>query len=346
MEAVSPGTETERSRCCCRCYCEEEEEEEEDSCDRGDTEEMCDHATVQDNLSNYPVLQVDLRCQHNTHTSTAKSSKNTSCRAFMYLILKRQTYSKGLKSRSEDPHIKKGYYFHVVINNSHNHRVSCAAASAKKDVSKETTEKLKKLFESGHSPASALDTFKYDVYLQLPLHNILSMRNGYALFAQTGLNTCPLLSFPANNLNILLQPQDTRVLEDELARVFKSLTLKLRGDPSFIAPLTSFIASYDKMTTDSALQSAFSIFGKSPMAKATGYQRPKGYLQTTAQISVQLTAVGRRKACLGGRRTLPSGRPSKASREDHPYKRTGRKPAAPHSLAHCVEANMSLGGTH
>ena len=123
-------------------------------------------------------------------------------------------------------------------------------------------------------------------------HEPLSMRNGYALFAQTGLNKCPNMSFPANERNILLQPQGTSVLEDELARVFKSLTLKLRGDPDFIDPLTSFIASYDKVTTDSALRSAFSIFGNSPMAKTTGYQRPKRFLQTTA--------VGRRKARLGG----------------------------------------------
>ncbi|CAL8268704.1 unnamed protein product [Boreogadus saida] len=82
----------------------------------------------------------------------------------------------------------------------------------------------------------------------------------------------------------------TSVLEDELARVFLSLTLKLRGDRDFIDPPTSFIVSYDKMTTDSALRSAFSIFGNSPMAKTTGYQRPKGFLQ--------MTAVGRRKARL------------------------------------------------
>lgn len=44
--------------------------------------------------------------------------------------------------------------------------MSCAAALSKRDVSKETTEKLKKLFESGHSPASALDTIKYDLQEQ------------------------------------------------------------------------------------------------------------------------------------------------------------------------------------
>ncbi|KAL2102236.1 hypothetical protein ACEWY4_001404 [Coilia grayii] len=52
------------------------------------------------------------------------------------------------------------------MNNAHNHRIICAAALSKRDVSKETELKLKKLFESGHSPASALDTIKYDLQEQ------------------------------------------------------------------------------------------------------------------------------------------------------------------------------------
>ena len=429
-----------------------------------------------------------------------------------------------LHFRSEDPHIKEGYYFHVVMSNSHNHRVSCTDALAKRDFSKETTEKLTKLFESGHKlykelfkdACGAADAEEMPSDLQkrldnynqeqrdvcakttrtdegqqviaictplmktvpakvrqsgemlfmdstgnchrpnhrlflllthssaggLPLgvlitasesqptvtaalkllgtilpedgsyshqekgpegvttDNGLALRNSlkdiyqdatctlYAfrlaqamwrwlwsshqgipkghrsqlmksfqllMYADTPSSLAEnyrvltedpvakghpqfmqhltevygsreewaicLQSFPANKL----QPQGTSGLEDELARVFESLTHKLRGDPDFIAPLASFIASYDRMTTDSALRSAFIKFGKTPMAKATGYQKPKGSLQTTAQMPVQPTAVGRRKARLGGRRQ--SGRPSKASREAHPYKRTGRKPA-------------------
>ncbi|KAL2096943.1 hypothetical protein ACEWY4_006150 [Coilia grayii] len=52
------------------------------------------------------------------------------------------------------------------MNNAHNHRIICAAALSKRDVSKETELKLKKLFESGHSPASALDTIKHDLQEQ------------------------------------------------------------------------------------------------------------------------------------------------------------------------------------
>lgn len=65
--------------------------------------------------------------------------------------------------RSCDPHIKNGYLFNISLRHEHNHRLSCAAALQKRDVSTETIEKLKLLFESGHSPSSALDTIKYDL---------------------------------------------------------------------------------------------------------------------------------------------------------------------------------------
>ena len=65
--------------------------------------------------------------------------------------------------RSTDAHIKGGLLFTVTLRHEHNHRVFCADTMRKRDVSKQTVEKLKSLFESGHSPSSALDTIKYDL---------------------------------------------------------------------------------------------------------------------------------------------------------------------------------------
>lgn len=46
------------------------------------------------------VSQVDLRCEHNTYPKTvAKKTKNTSCCATMYLVLKRKIHSKNRASR-------------------------------------------------------------------------------------------------------------------------------------------------------------------------------------------------------------------------------------------------------
>ncbi|XP_056156746.1 uncharacterized protein LOC130130908 [Lampris incognitus] len=119
------------------------------------------------NTGRYNAYRVDLRCQHNTFPKTVgKKTKNTSCAATMYLVLKRHTYSQNRKSRSGDPHIKDGYLLNVNLRHEHNHRLSCADAVRKRDVSGETIAKLKMLFESGHSPSSALDMIKYDLQEQ------------------------------------------------------------------------------------------------------------------------------------------------------------------------------------
>ncbi len=49
------------------------------------------------------------------------------------------------------------------LRNEHNHSASGADAMVRRDVSRETIEKLKTLFESGHSASSALNQLKYDL---------------------------------------------------------------------------------------------------------------------------------------------------------------------------------------
>lgn len=55
----------------------------------------------------------------------------------------------------------------VHITNEHNHNLHVPDALRYKDVGPEAIQKLKKLFEAGHSPSTALDILKYDLQLEL-----------------------------------------------------------------------------------------------------------------------------------------------------------------------------------
>ncbi|TDH08226.1 hypothetical protein EPR50_G00095590 [Perca flavescens] len=121
------------------------------------------------NCGRYNAYRVDLRCEHNTYprpVKPAKKTKNMSCGAIMYLVLKREAGSHNRKSRSGDPHVKDGYLLNIHLRYEHNHQLSCANVVRKRDASDETIAKLKTLFERGHSPSSALDIIKYDLQEQ------------------------------------------------------------------------------------------------------------------------------------------------------------------------------------
>lgn len=62
--------------------------------------------------------------------------------------------------------MKEGLFLHINLRNEHNHHVSCAEAVMRREVSGETIEKLKRLFESGHTPSSALKVLKYDLQVE------------------------------------------------------------------------------------------------------------------------------------------------------------------------------------
>ncbi|CAN9515705.1 unnamed protein product [Ophioblennius macclurei] len=119
------------------------------------------------NTGRYNAYRVDLRCQHNTFPKiVAKKTKNTSCGATMFLVLKRHMQSEERKSRSKDPHIKDGYLLNINLRHEHNHWLSRDEAARYRDVSSETVAKLKQLFGSGHSPSSALHIIKFDLQEQ------------------------------------------------------------------------------------------------------------------------------------------------------------------------------------
>ena len=124
---------------------------------------------------------------------------------------------------------------------------------------------------------------------------------------------------------------------------------------TYSAPVKSFVDTFFKLKTDAGasvlmhlmlVQSTLFNFGKDSLRPTKVRARPRGFLQTSTAIGVQPTAVSRRKAPLGGRRSLGAGRPPKSTRRDHPYDRKGRSKSVPHNLSFCVQENTSLGKTH
>lgn len=87
--------------------------------------------------------------------------------------------------RSTDPHMP-AFPTLVHITNEHNHNLHVPDALRYKDVGPEAIQKLKKLFEAGHSPSTALDVLKYDLQLELG--------DDYA-YASADRSICPDIQF-------------------------------------------------------------------------------------------------------------------------------------------------------
>ncbi|XP_062391790.1 uncharacterized protein LOC134079728 [Sardina pilchardus] len=140
-------------------------------------------------------------------------------------------------------------------------------------------------------------------------------------------------------------------LEDRFKNMCEGLLGKMKTDPNFQTALQKMVTSYNKMT-DNQLISALSTFGKSGTNTAAKLlkKRARKCLQMSVAIGVQPTAVARRKAPLGGRRALITGRPTKRARKDHNYVRVVGANAlpkrSPHSFAQCVSECVTLGRQH
>jgi len=142
----------------------------------------------------------------------------------------------------------------------------------------------------------------------------------------------------------------------------ESLCTSLATDPeTLLIPVKKFVKNADSLTSHSAMSSALVTFGKysgaAPLRKKNSNPRPRGlqFMPRGAMIGVQPAAVARRKFAVGGRRSMISGRPCKdsvplkrrANSDAMPQLLPVKKPKkAPHSLARCVESNVSLGKTH
>ena len=142
--------------------------------------------------------------------------------------------------------------------------------------------------------------------------------------------------------------------------MFDTLKSKLQHDPeTFKEPVNAMFRTFQQMT-DSNIISAMFMFGKYGATNLA----PRKFIGAPLKshgpsIGVQPTAVARRKAAMGGRRHLTSGRPTKrAAVAEHGYSRTRTervlgvhatkrsRVAAPHSLSHATSMNVALGKTH
>ena len=114
-------------------------------------------------------------------------------------------------------------------------------------------------------------------------------------------------------------------------------------------PLEAFLKTYGDLKNRSQLASALTCFGKTAAASAS-LSKPRYKLAGLKYISVQPTAVARRKNPLSGRRRLHVGRPMKGvSNAASKAKFSGAvlpRRKAPHNLSVCVENNQQLGKTH
>ncbi|XP_029902243.1 uncharacterized protein LOC115355529 [Myripristis murdjan] len=133
------------------------------------------------------LFKVEYRCQHNTRPRRQSQgpTKNTDCPAKMNITVLRTHVSRGRQSRSTDPHLPD-FPTVVWIRSEHNHNISTAAALRHRDVGDAARAKLRRLFEAGHSPSSALDALKCDLQLEYG--------DDY-VFASADRALCPTLEF-------------------------------------------------------------------------------------------------------------------------------------------------------
>ena len=163
----------------------------------------------------------------------------------------------------------------------------------------------------------------------------------------TAASACPSLPPPVDEMDVedeLVEADET--LFNRFGAAVEKINAMYRSDPlSFGPAMESFCKRMDSMSTPAAVQSALHCFGK-----YSGLSRQMAGLKT---ISVQPTAVARRKALLGGRKRTYLGRtPRWAFTPEHGY---ANKPGsrhfmpkrrAPHSLSSAVYCVEPLGRTH
>jgi len=129
-------------------------------------------------------------------------------------------------------------------------------------------------------------------------------------------------------------------------RLFKTKVHDVaRENPdAFISAYKTFIDTLQSLSTANAAASALHTFGK----YAGGGKRVGKRLSS---ITVQSTAIARRKKLLRGKHPGEAGRPRKSAvvvQNKHDYSLPSRKrnQPAPHALGECVSRNISLGSSH
>ncbi|XP_053469446.1 uncharacterized protein si:dkey-75a21.2 [Ictalurus furcatus] len=322
------------------------------------------------------IFKVDYRCHHNTKPRntmepSGRRTKNTNCPAKMSITLHRPQGSNGRQCRSTDPHMPT-FPTLVHITNEHNHNLHVPDALRYKDVGPEAIQKLKKLFEAGHSPSTALDVLKYDLQLELG--------EDYA-YASADRSICPDIQFcyrlyhqvskslrEASPSSSILPSQETTtswvaadpmgqtcIMEheivttevseednptDKLKSCLSDLCDIIEKQPSVWSATQDFIKGIERVQHNPVkLASAMHAFGRYSclLMKKRAKTMRRGSQCAGLAITSQPTAVTRRKSKLGGRRRLTVGRQSKTtSGPDHEYSQPEKRQrcSGPHGFSH------------
>lgn len=138
-------------------------------------------------------------------------------------------------------------------------------------------------------------------------------------------------------------------LEQRIAKVDEAFKARIhevaRQNPDVLLDAyDAFLGTLQSLSTPNAIASAMHTFGKySGGGKRAG--------KRLSCISVQSTAIARRKKVLRGKHPGEAGRPRKSAvviQNMHDYSMPSRKQNQPasHALAKCVSRNTSLGNSH
>lgn len=112
-----------------------------------------------------------LKCRRNTRSkpefrlnSTKNSTRNTNCPSTITITL--HAIKKRYQGKNKELYLlRKEFPCEISIILTHNHNTESVDDLKHLKVRNEVTEKLVQLFRNGHSPATALDSLKMDIYL-------------------------------------------------------------------------------------------------------------------------------------------------------------------------------------
>ncbi|XP_076042606.1 uncharacterized protein LOC143026316 isoform X2 [Oratosquilla oratoria] len=164
-------------------------------------------------VGKYLVYKGIYRCHHNTRQPKAKvtvkaSSKNTNCPAQVTVAVKRTTGFVKKKQQSKDVHLPS-HPTKITIKFLHNHPLETADVLKRRDVAPEVRAKFIKLYQSGHTPTSAIKVHKYDLEEGIGLH-------GYHGIKIEDRRVCPDTQW-CFRLYYKLFPKEDRIKSGELS---------------------------------------------------------------------------------------------------------------------------------
>lgn len=166
----------------------------------------------------YVIFKQFLKCHHNTRHKNVcldnkSRSKNTKCPAAITVTLR--SYNNKRKENDKDrmEKAKLPCIFYLVTD--HNHDTNDSALNHRK-VSAETREELIKLFKSGHTPATALQILKNDLFLIDNSEKILSDRK-----------YCPDYNFCHHLYKKFLKQEYATISSEDGIKISKDLGAKI-----------------------------------------------------------------------------------------------------------------------